>query len=222
MKSFFTLIVAGAALFQGAAAHYRFTKLIVNGQVTGEYQYVRRNTNMNSPVTDLNDDLRCNTGGASGASTSTYTVAAGSTVGFQMDQAIFHSGPALAYLSKAPSTAAAYNGSGGWFKIWQQGPTFNNGGLQWPTDNQSQFTFKLPSNIQAGEYLLRIEHIALHGLPAQFYISCAQLKITGGGSANPSTIQLPSGYVGAPGLTANIYYPPLTSYPMPGPAVYSG
>ena len=69
----------------------------------------------------------------------------------------------------------------------------------------STFTFKIPSTIPAGDYLLRIEQIGLHvaGAP-QFYISCAQLKVTGGGSANPSKVSIP-GYVSAtdPGLTGS-------------------
>ena len=58
----------------------RFTSLILNGAVTTEYQYVRQNTNYNSPVFTGSDDLRCNTGGASGTNTQTATVAAGATV----------------------------------------------------------------------------------------------------------------------------------------------
>lgn len=76
-----------------ALAHYRFTHLVVNGAKVGsDYQYVRENTNYNSPVTDVNsNDIRCNTGTqANAAKTSTYTVAAGSTVGLGLDQAVYH------------------------------------------------------------------------------------------------------------------------------------
>lgn len=42
------------------------------------------------------------------------------------------------YLAKAPSTAAAYDGSGAaWFKIWQQGPTFGNP-VTWPLARKFQ------------------------------------------------------------------------------------
>jgi homoaconitase len=51
------------ALTNTAFAHYRWTKLVANGVSTGEYQYVRLNTNYNSPVTDVtSNDIRCNTG----------------------------------------------------------------------------------------------------------------------------------------------------------------
>ncbi len=53
-----------------------------------------------------------------------------------------------------------------------------------------QVTTKIPSCIPAGDYLLRVEHIALHSASsvggAQTYISCAQLTITGGGSTMPT------------------------------------
>ena len=43
-----------------------------------------------------------------------------------------------------------------------------------------------------------VEHIALHSAStsggAQFYISCAQLKVTGGGSASPAGVSIPGVY----------------------------
>jgi hypothetical protein len=58
------------------------------------------------------------------------------------------------------------------------------------------------------------------GSPPQFYISCAQLKVTGGGSGNPSpTVKIP-GHVKSTdsGYTANIYNN-FNSYVVPGPKV---
>ncbi|KAG9099850.1 hypothetical protein FRC06_004767 [Ceratobasidium sp. 370] len=203
MKSVFALVALAAAAVQPALGHYRFFKLIDSaGTVTGEYQYVRSNTNTNSPVTDVTStDFRCNVGGlASGSKTSISTVAAGSTVGFQSDigkslpesadhhksslpltpviAALLHPGPLQVYLGKVPSgqTAATWDGSGAnWFKIYAIGASFSSGSLAWPTDNQSTFKFKIPSGVPAGNYLLRVEHIALHGAStqggAQFYVS---------------------------------------------------
>ena len=75
-----------------AFAHYRWTKLVANGASTADYQYVRLNTNYNSPVTDVtSNDIRCNTGTQpNAAKTSTLSVAAGSTIGLGLDQAIYH------------------------------------------------------------------------------------------------------------------------------------
>jgi hypothetical protein len=58
---------------------------------------------------------------------------------------------------------------------------------------------------------------------AQFYLSCAQLTVTGGGSATPGPlVAFPGAYAATdPGLLIDIYYPVPTSYTNPGPAVFS-
>jgi len=69
----------------------------------------------------------------------------------------------------------------------------------------------IPENVPSGDYLLRIEHIALHGASqvngAQFYISCAQITVTGGGSGTPSPlVAFPGAYQASdPGIKVNIY-----------------
>ena len=44
----------------------------------------------------------------------------------------------------------------------------------------------------------------------QFYISCAQVKVSGGGNANPSpTVKIPGAFKATdPGYTANVRFPP--------------
>ncbi|KAJ4298112.1 hypothetical protein N0V90_006011 [Kalmusia sp. IMI 367209] len=215
-----TVAVAGALFLEAANGHYIFQKLTANGVQGAVYQNIRPNTNNNSPVTDLaSNDLRCNVGGASGAATTTVSVAAGSTVTFTADIAVYHQGPVSFYLTKAASTAAASDGSTPWFKIKEIGPTFPGG-----TWNLAQsYDVTIPSCIPAGEYLLRIEQLAIHnpypgGIP-QFYISCAQVKVTGGGSKSFSGVSIP-GHVKVtdPGYTANIYNN-FNNYTVPGPAV---
>jgi hypothetical protein len=74
------------------------------------------------------------------------------------------------------------------------------------------------------QYLLRIEQIGLHvaGAP-QWYISCAQITVTGGGSANPTKVSLPPYSSSDSGLTANIYANPAPSpYVVPGPRPFTG
>jgi hypothetical protein len=119
MRSFAT-IMAAAALAQTAMAHYRFNQLIVGSEVTKEYEYVRQNSNMNSPVTDVTSkDLICNAGGLdTGAQTKTYKVAPG---GFAVDTPIQHPGPLQVYMSKADGDASEYDGSGAWFKVFEMG-----------------------------------------------------------------------------------------------------
>ncbi|KFY44241.1 hypothetical protein V495_03566 [Pseudogymnoascus sp. VKM F-4514 (FW-929)] len=227
--------LAGAIAFTDVvSAHYRWTSLIVNGAATAPYQYVRQNTNSNSPVTSVSsNDIRCNAGGlASGASTSTAAVSAGATVGFALDQAIFHPGPINVYLSKAPSTAASYDGSGDWFKISELGAVISSSAITFPASDISQYTFKIPSSTRKAPFLSIFFdgkiHIALHSAStvngAQFYISCAQLKISGSGGGSPKpTIKLPGGYSATdPGILIGIYWPIPTTYTIPGPAVWSG
>jgi hypothetical protein len=72
--------------------------------------------------------LRCNVGGESGANTETVSVAAGSSVSFTSDVAVYHDGPISVYMAKAPTTAAEFDGSGDvWFKILDIGPIFPGG-----------------------------------------------------------------------------------------------
>jgi hypothetical protein len=87
---------------------------------------------------------------------------------------------------------------------------------------------KIPSSLPSGDYLIRVEQIGLHVASsvngAQFYISCGQLTVTGGGSGSPSPlVSFPGAYKNTdPGLLINIYYPVPTNYTCPGPAVWSG
>ncbi|KAF9526245.1 glycoside hydrolase family 61 protein [Crepidotus variabilis] len=207
-------------LAQSCYAHYIWTTVIAGS--TTSNAAVRQPIN-NSPVTSVTtNDVRCNV--SPGAATETVSVAAGSTIGFKLDNTLYHIGPAAIYLGKAPSTAASWDGSGAnWFKIAEWGPVYSPS-FTFTDVNLSQLTTTIPTNTPAGEYLVRIEQIALHvaGAP-QWYISCAQIKITGGGSGNPSKVSIP-GYVSAtdPGLTVNIYYPVPTAYTVPGPAVWRG
>lgn len=88
------------------------------------------------------------------------------------------------------------------------------------------YTSTIPTCIEDGEYLLRIQSLAIHnpwpsGIP-QFYVSCAQVKVSGGsGSYNPETALIPGAFKETdPGYTANIYSN-FNSYEVPGPAVVS-
>lgn len=121
-------------------------------------------------------------------------------------------------MAKAPSTAASYDGSGAnWFRVWERGATsITSSAITFDTTS-TRFTYNLPSSLPNGEYLVRIEHIAIHGAGsvngAQFYISCAQIKVQNGGSGNPSPkVSIPGVYTGnEPGILINIYWP-IVSY----------
>ncbi|KAK1758587.1 glycoside hydrolase family 61 protein [Echria macrotheca] len=220
-----TLSFAAALLLAGdVSAHYIFQQLTAGGTKNPVFKYIRQNSNYNSPVTDLtSNDLRCNVG-ASGASTETVAVRAGDSLTFTLDTPVYHQGPVSVYMSRAPGAASDYDGSGGWFKIKDWGPTFSAGGATW--DLSGSYTVALPTCIPDGEYLVRIQSLGIHnpwpaGTP-QFYISCAQVKVSGGsGSASPPTVSIPGAFKATdPGYTANIYNN-FNSYTVPGPSVWS-
>ncbi|KAI0397967.1 endoglucanase II [Xylariaceae sp. FL0594] len=221
MKNVFSIAAVSALAAQSVSAHYIFQKLTAGSVQFDTYQYIRKNTNYNSPVTDLaSNDLRCNVG-ASGSGTDTIEMTAGEAFKFTADTAVYHQGPTSFYLSKAPGKAADYDGSGEWFKIKDIGPTFNGGSATW--DLEQTYSATLPKCIENGEYLLRIQQLAIHnpwpaGIP-QFYISCAQIKVTGGtGTANPQKVLIPGAFKSTdPGYTVNIYSN-FKNYTVPGPA----
>jgi hypothetical protein len=133
-------------------------------------------------------------------------------------------------MAKVPSgkTAANWDGSGSvWFKVFTEKPTILNGALTWGSLNAATASVTIPKATPSGEYLLRVEHIALHSASAlngaQIYLSCAQVKVTGGGSGTPAPlVAFPGAYkADDPGLKVNIYSGQ-TSYSPPGPAVWTG
>ncbi|KAK3986367.1 glycosyl hydrolase family 61-domain-containing protein [Cladorrhinum sp. PSN332] len=224
MKGLLSAAALSLAVSQ-VSGHYIFQQLTVGGTKHGVFKYIRQNSNYNSPVTELSsNDLRCNEGGASGRNTETVSVRAGDSFTFHLDTPVYHQGPVSIYLSKAPGSAADYDGSGQWFKIKDWGPTISGGSASWTLSGS--YTANIPVCIPNGEYLLRIQSLGIHnpypaGTP-QFYISCAQISVTGGGSTNPSNTALIPGAFKAtdPGYTANIYSN-FNSYTVPGPSVFS-
>ncbi len=86
-------------------------------------------------------------------------------------------------------------------------------------------TFTVPKTVPSGNYLVRVESIALHQADnpggAQFYLACAQVTVTGGGSGTPGPmVAFPGAYKsGEPGL---IFSWRTKSYTPPGPDVWQG
>ncbi|KDQ10133.1 glycoside hydrolase family 61 protein [Botryobasidium botryosum FD-172 SS1] len=216
----FKSVLAIALLAAPALGHIRLTAF------NGDTSCVRLPPN-NSPQTDVTStNIVCNVNGNAPAS-GVCNVAAGSTATVTWDTGA-HPGPEIVYLAKTSDAKTTNPSSLKWFKISQDGLRSDG---KWGSDvvnaNGGKYSFKIPSNIASGTYLLRGETIGLHVAQtypgAQFYMSCVQLNITGGGSANPAGVSFPGAYKGTDsGVTLNIYYPVPTSYTVPGPAVYSG
>ncbi|KAI6314515.1 hypothetical protein MCOR30_009941 [Pyricularia oryzae] len=214
-----------------AEAHYTFPSIKVGSQSTSDWQAVRQTTNYqsNGPVTDVqSSQMTCYELNPGRAAPLTVNVTAGSTVAYTAKTSISHPGPLSAWLGFVPQgkTAASWDGSGArWLKILQDKPGVGNNGLTWPTQDKTSVNVPIPKCIPSGDYLLRIEHIALHSAGsvggAQLYISCAQITVTGGtGTSAPSAsmVSIPGVYNARdPGLLVNIYYPVPTNYKGPGP-----
>ncbi|KAL0960588.1 hypothetical protein HGRIS_005622 [Hohenbuehelia grisea] len=234
------LFTALAAAAQLVAGHYIIPTLIANGTRSAEWAVVRTTANhwSNGPVTSVTDPaLRCYELDPSGGpgQTGVATVVAGTTVGFAVGtgQTWSHPGYFSAYLTPAsPAANSPSAGSGQtWFKIWELSPTWTaSGGYVFASQNTQSVSFNLPKSLKNGQYLLRIEHIALHSASsfggAQFYISCAQINVVGGGNSLPTSnlVSIPGLYNGRePGIMLNIYYDPsATGYKPPGPPVWTG
>ncbi|KAF3929209.1 Endoglucanase-4 [Arthrobotrys entomopaga] len=120
-----------------------------------------------------------------------------STIQVQWDVST-HPGPITHELQGPVADVTKSTGSGTWFKI--QELDYVNG--QWANEvleaNNGLFSFKLPTNLPSGQYLLRSEMEALHGSQTingtQWYIGCMQLDITGPGGTCSPTYQLPGAY----------------------------
>ncbi|KAF8190510.1 glycosyl hydrolase family 61-domain-containing protein [Pholiota molesta] len=241
-----------------ASSHCTYLSLLIaNGAVTPAWSDVRQTNNFqsNAPVTDV-------------TSADLATVAAGSTIGIQASQAVYHPGVINVYMAKAPSgtDVSTWDGSGSvWFKVTYlpyllstpltnvlvvqvyQISAVTDGGtsITFPAQSKmpvfffgdqmklilfraASYSFALPKSLPSGQYLVRLEQIAIHAAStfggAQFYLSCAQINVTGGGSGTPGPlVAIPGVYTGnEPGILIDIYYPIPTTYVQPGPAVWSG
>ncbi|KAL4911199.1 hypothetical protein BDW74DRAFT_172665 [Aspergillus multicolor] len=228
---------------QLVSAHYFFDTLILDGVETTPNQYVRSNTrpakynptkwiNTRDDMTPDMPDFRCNKGSFTFAGqTGTAEVTAGSKLAMKLGvgATIQHPGPGLVYMSKAPGAANQYEGDGDWFKVHEEGICDTAKDIKsdaWCTWDKDRIEFTVPRDLPDGEYLVRSEHIGVHGAhagEAEFYYECAQIKVTGGGSGTPGpTIKFPGGYKqNDPSFNFSVWGG-MKEYPMPGPEVWTG
>ena len=221
-----------AAFITSVLGHFNYDRLVVNDQLTELFEYVRKpdNEDTHNPFWDINStDFRCNVGASSGVQTLTYTVKAGDSIGFSVNETFGHPGPQQAYMSRAPGLASEYDGSGDWFRVYSAGTVeerVDTPPLTWATHRACSFTFQLSEDIPAGEYLLRAEGIAVHAAhkldQAQFYISCAQIKVESSGTGTPGPlVKIPGMYTPTtPGVLIPDRYTYILNYTAPGPAMW--
>lgn len=160
-------------------------------------------------------------------------VKAGGSVELQWtDWPTSHHGPVITYLANCNGDCSDVDKTTlKFFKI-DQGGLIDDSDVPgtWATDklisNNNSRTITIPSTIESGNYVLRHEIIALHSAGnkdgAQNYPQCLNLKVTGGGSDSPSGTLGTELYKDTdPGILVNIYTS-LSSYTIPGPALYTG
>ncbi|KAI0835228.1 lytic polysaccharide monooxygenase [Hypoxylon sp. FL0890] len=242
MKS--TIFATVAALATNVAGHATFQDLWVDGVDMGAT--CARLPLSNSPVTDVSSkDIACNAG--TRPVSGKCSVAAGSRITVEIHQqpgdrtcsteAIggAHYGPVQVYMASVSDSASADGSSASWVKVfadtWAKNPSGGSGDDDaWGTKDINtccgRMDVKIPSDLAPGDYLLRAEALALHTAAqsggAQFYMTCYQITVTGGGSAKPAGVSLPGAYKASdPGILVNIHAP-LSTYVAPGPTVYSG
>lgn len=230
------LIAAVAALPAMTSAHYFWPQLIVNGETSEQWEYVRETSQGYEPqyTPDIltSNDLRCNTDSlAAAANTKVASVAAGDTVSFVTDYGakVQHPGPLTFWMSQAPGgDVTTYDGSGDWFKIGVVGydTPFDSTGTNWRAYDEGTFNVSIPTTVPNGQYLLRIEHIGLHRPSTrEMFFNCAQIEVTGS-----SATAVPGETAKIPGIysesdewvsTWSMYSSP-SSFPYSGPATVDG
>ncbi|KAF3048463.1 hypothetical protein E8E11_007490 [Didymella keratinophila] len=212
--------LALAAVAQVASAHYFFDTNIIGGTAQPAFKYVRQSSRAvkynpikfsSNPAADIRDgstvdgpDIVCNQGAfASAGKTEVLTVNGGEEVRLRLavGAKFQHPGPGLVYMSKAPSSVKTYDESGEWFKIYEEG-------------------------VCDGEYLVRMEHIGVHRSHVnqpEHYVSCMQVKVTGGGSGTPGpTVKFPGAYKATDAYANFSIYNGRKAFLMPSPAIWTG
>ncbi|KAI0433792.1 glycoside hydrolase family 61 protein [Xylaria sp. FL1042] len=232
--------IATLAFAISAEAHTIFQEVSVNGQKQGSLVALRA-PNDNNPVYDVSSqDIICQKQGRT--SDKVININPGDEIGAYWGHVIggaqfandpdnpiapSHKGPITAWLAKVDNAATTSKTGLKWFKIWED--TFNPSTKKWGVDNmisnQGWTKFQMPQCIAPGNYLMRVEILALHSahtnMGAQFYISCAQVKIGGSGTYSPSqTVSFPGAYTqNDPSILVNIYG--LTGQPDNGGKAYN-
>jgi len=233
-------IISGLILLAAeAAAHGAVTSYVIagttypgyegyspaSGPATIEWQWPSYN-----PILSISDpNIRCNGGTSAALSAS---VPAGGTVKAIWAQWTHQQGPVMVWMFKCAGAFSACTGSGaGWFKIDQMGMTAPPlTGTSWGTAKvmaDLSWTSTIPATLAPGNYLIRHELLALHQADTpQWYPECAQLVVTGSGTATPSGSYLTAipQYASAndPGVMIDIYTSTATNYTCPGPVVWTG
>lgn len=194
----FDILAPALALAPLVAGHGSVTSYVIGGTTYPGYtgfspasspptiQWQWPDYNPTFTVTDIK--MRCN-GGTSAQLTA--PVQAGQNVTAVYKQWTHQQGPVMVWLYKCAGDFSSCMGDGkGWFKIDQMGMwggklDSNNWGTAIVYKNL-KWSSMIPKNLAPGNYLIRHELLALHqeNTP-QFYAECAQIVVSGSGTASP-------------------------------------
>ncbi|TEB28377.1 glycoside hydrolase family 61 protein F [Coprinellus micaceus] len=187
------------------------------------------------PITDLTRiDLQC--GGSPTFETAPAPlvgkIAAGETVHLNWTAwPDNHKGPVLTYLARPPAGVDITEWVPGTDAVWFKIDQFGKEDGKWAaadklTADSGVWSVKIPENLLPGQYILRNEIIDLHSAAQypgiQFFPSCAQIEVTGSGTAFPTEfVSIPGVYEpDTPGIVWDIGVE--GDYTSPGPAVWTG
>ncbi|TEY64673.1 hypothetical protein BOTCAL_0144g00090 [Botryotinia calthae] len=158
-------------------------------------------------------------------------IAAGDTIDFQWTVwPESHHGPVITYLANCNGDCATVDKTTlKFFKI-DEGGLIDDATVPgtWASDkmiaNNNTWTATIPSDLAAGNYVVRHEIIALHSAGsedgAQNYPQCINLEISGSGTLAPEGTLGEALYTPTdPGILVNIYA--ALDYTIPGPAMYN-
>ncbi|KAI1190204.1 lytic polysaccharide monooxygenase [Nemania serpens] len=250
MPSFSAIVALALPFVQLASAHGYVAGVKVNGgvwvsgtnpnwyyqptgtaPVTPGWRALNQDNGFVSPNAYTTSDIACHKSATPGG---TYVSAnSGDTLTLYWNTwPDTHRGPIINYLAKCSGECtSAAPGSLSFTKISQGAYISGSNPGTWVTDTMVAKNFtsdvKIPAGLAPGNYVLRHEIIALHaaGSPngAQSYPQCLNLKIGGSGSkALPAGVPATKFYTPTdPGILFNLYTT-FNSYPIPGPAVWSG
>ncbi|KAK1964484.1 family 61 glycosyl hydrolase [Colletotrichum eremochloae] len=231
-------------LTASVSGHTIFQKVSVNGVDQGALKGVRA-TSSNYPIQNVNDGgFACNNN-IQYKDSNVISVPAGARVGAWWGHVIggaqggndpdhpiaaSHKGPIIVYLAKVDNAASTGTSGLRWFKVAEAGLSGSTWAVDTMISNGGWHYFTLPSCVAPGDYLMRVEIIALHGASvqgeAQFYMGCAQIRVTGSGTnAGSNFVSFPGAYSAThPGILVSIYDSsgkPTNggrAYSIPGPA----
>jgi len=223
-----------------AAAHGAVTSYVLDGKEYPGYeayapQYgpptIQRQWKSYDPIFDVESAAMTCNGGTSADLVA--QLAPGAKVTAKYKQWTHRQGPVTVWMYACEGPIASCDGKGKkWFKIDEKGLTVQPSSLasnNWGTSivvDKLEWTLTIPKDLKPGFYLLRHELLALHqSNTPQFYPECAQIEITGSGTAIPAEEYLTSipGYAKKTdsNINVDIYSSTATTFKVHGPPVWN-